>query len=378
MPVAAIGNYGSSSEETEWDRYSRILQQLIGGVRDFESVRRGFGGYTRSTSGALFNDRQILASGNVKAITERLNQIFSNRNMSIPTAPATQPGAPGSDRPGPAQGTAPGAGQNMAARQAMQAVLAAYGLTSQSLVQWIDDLVKQGYTTLPILQLYEREEFKTRFPAFHARAANGLSPVSVEEIIQFERLGAELVRRWGLPEMFASNDYLQERLAQGWSLSELNDRVAEGWVKVAQADVSVRTYFDAEFGDAGEVALASFFLDPDRTLPELERVAIAAQVGGAAGRFSIGLGRDKAMRLADLGVTGDQASQGFRQLNQMRGLFNETVEESTDLALENQGVDLAFGVDGIGEAEAADRLEERRSRFGGGGGALGGGLGSAR
>jgi len=264
-----------------------------------------------------------------------------------------------------------------------------YGL--DDLVPIVDKWIRGGMSWDEAqVQLYDTKSkagkiFDKRFPAIRLRQEAGLAPISPEEYVNYERRSKQILTSAGMPPGFYdSNEDFTDLLTKDISLDELNTRVNAGFVAVAQAPQAVRDAFSKFFGPSGDAALASYFLDPAKAMPALEKVVAQAQVGGAASQFGFDLGLDKATQIADTGTTFDSARQAFGGLAELNPVFNESISETTDLTAEREGVDAAFSLDGGGAREAIQkRVDRRKADFSGGGGAATGqagvfGLGSAR
>jgi hypothetical protein len=132
----------------------------------------------------------------------------------------------------------------------------------------------------------------------------------------------------------------------------------------------------------GDAALASYFLDPERAIPALEKQLQSAQIGGIGSQFGINVNRGIAQGLAERGITEDSARRGFETIQRLAPVFDETIGESTNLAAEEEGINAAFSTGGDSARHIQNRLDSRKAAFSGGGGAAmtssQSGIGSAR
>lgn len=251
----------------------------------------------------------------------------------------------------------------------LQDILRQYGLESlqDSIQKWLED----GTSEDEILQkMRQTPEFKQRFPAIVEREARGLPPLSPGDYVNYEREARQLLRSFGLPAGFYdSPEDFTDLLIADVSISELNSRVEQGYHRVAQLDQTVRETFRDWFGVQGDDALAAFFLDPDKSLPSLERMVSSSEIGAEGRRMHIGLDQTMAERLFGVGVDQGQAHSGLQELDTQRQTFNETVDETNDLALEKEGVEGQFGLDSNASEAIRRRKGERVAKFAGGGGA---------
>lgn len=293
---------------------------------------------------------------------------YRQPNGTWTTTPYTSPAAPGAGKPPNTRNDIPTqAGRDALAR--LQAILTQYGLGG--LTQWVIDKLVSGATEAEIdIDLREQPAYKARFPVMAARAERGLTPLSASQVLEYEHRASEFFRAAGLPSWMqtGSPPYAQSLLARDISLAELSDRLQDGFLRVTTAPPEVRAMFGQYFGVSTDQAMAALFLDPDRALPELEKMAMTSFVGGLGNRFTVNLAQSKAREIVDTGVTEAQIWAGFAQLDQASPLFEETLSEGIDLTKEGVGVEAVFGT----RPGSADVLERRRATrkaaFSGGGG----------
>ena len=179
-----------------------------------------------------------------------------------------------------------------------------------------------------MLWLYQQSEFKQRFPAFEAlqKKYKGIQP---SQYIMLERQYAQTMRGAGLSANFFDNpNDFTALIENDVSQAEFQERVDNGFKKVAQADPAVRNAFRQYFGVEGDAALAAFFIDPDRSAPKLAKAAQMAELGGAASTTGVQINADYAEKLTRLGVTQQQALAGFQKMQQQRSLFAAGINET--------------------------------------------------
>lgn len=300
---------------------------------------------------------------------------------SPPTAaPTTAPKDPLAD-----QMAADKAAQQQDAKAIIQSLLDSYGLGS--LGDWAWGLISQGASPAQVeLQLRQRPEFAARFPGLKMRERNGLPPISPGEYVSYENAAIQSFRQAGLPsDFYTSSDHLANFIGNDVSISELQDRVKNGYTAAMQAPAEVRQQLSQLYGiDAGH--LAAFFLDPAQAEPLLMRKFTAAKIGGEAALTGYGtnLGADTLEGLAAQGVTESQAQQGFNKLGMEKQLFGALPGNAGEQDI-SQGVQL--GAEFSGNAEDQKIIENqargRVAQFGGGYGYAGSatgvsGLGNAK
>lgn len=371
---------------------AELAQAIAAGKLDFDEVRYNIdlattGVHQGANATVAANDNAIMQSGDVAAIEARLNAIAQNRGINLETTTlhlveGQVNGGPGvyGQRGGtvgnPAGGGGGGAGGASGTTGAssdfdeggfafLQRILDSYGLGELS--GWARDQIIAGHSPDWVaLELRNQPAFQRRFAAIVQRQQAGLNPISPEDVLTYETQARQLMRAAGMPPgFFDSPDDFVSLLVGDVSISEVADRINEGYIHVANEDPSVRQAFASMFGPDGDGALAAMFLDKDKALPTLLKQVAAAQFGGAGARFGFVIDRDTALKAGGLGMAG-QAQQGFSQLAQLRPLFDETISERTDLRAEKEGLDAVFDLgDGSGAAATRTRQKQRTADFGG-------------
>lgn len=295
--------------------------------------------------------------------------------------PASPPPPPVAAAPPPPAGTSTGVGgltpDQLNTQSIIQATLRQYGLDTPELTQWAHDAVVNGTTADQLnLELYDPSSTPGKvvdrlYPAIAKRRTGGLPPISIGDYVNTADTMRQLVSRAGLTDYTDVPTLVDDWIAGDVSPSEAQDRIQTAQAAVFTEPPEVRAEFEREFNVPHPLGAATaYFLDPANTVPKIKQQLTAAQIGGAAVRTGYGLlTADETTRLAQLGVTGDQAQQGLSQLGQQRQLFAPLPGEtggtgvSTDEQLAAQ-----FGAD----VNAQQRIEQqRRARlavFGGGGG----------
>lgn len=234
-----------------------------------------------------------------------------------------------------------------------------------SLSRWALDQLIQGHSSTIISQLlFERPEFKTRFPAYFERQAKGLTPISIAQIIDYENRSRQLMHAVGIPysEMY-SNQYIQQRIADDVSLTEFSDRLTFAAERYYSTDPLIRQeqarLFNSPVLSAGEEM--AMILDPDIAFPVIQRQYAAASIGATALRTGYGmLTQEQAALLESRGITPQQAQQGFNTLAQSRELFSPIAGElgsGTVISPEQQ-----LAAQFYGSASDQDSIERQRER----------------
>lgn len=286
--------------------------------------------------------------------------------------------APNPPNPDPVTGTPdptavepPGSRPN--ASGYLQGLLDSYGLGGLS--DWLMEQIRLGVEEDEIIQgLRQQPLYKERFKAIEQRRLLGLPALSETEVIDYENTARGMFRSSGLPEGFYDQfDDFTAFLVNDVSIAELSSRVEDGYVRVANADPSIRAAWTEWFGSqqAGDAALAAIFLDHERALPLLQRQVAAAEIGGIARNFNFGdINQEQAFDLTgklDPGVTRAEINRGMTRLAEVRPVFQETVsrrENGDDLQAGREGLAYAFET---GDAERVrNRIRQRLADFSGG------------
>lgn len=286
-----------------------------------------------------------------------------------PPRPGQPPGPPprgGGDPPFPPNPGITGMDDQVDAFAELQAFFRQYGLEGLESWAW-DQILSDASKSQVLLTMYDQPAFRERFPAIEARRAAGLSPITIDAYVAYESMAYGMMRSAGLPPGFydTTSDF-SDLIAADVSVAELEQRINNGYVAVAESPAEVRAAFAEFYGADGDGALAAFFMDPDVATPVLRQRVAAAQIAGRGGMAGFGLDQARAEELALAGVTGDAAADAFARLDQQRGLFRETVGDTADLTAEGEGLDAALG---FGGDAVRRRAAERAAVFSGGGGA---------
>lgn len=238
----------------------------------------------------------------------------------------------------------------------LQTLLRAYGL--EALEDWAWQQIVENRTETQILQsLREQQVYRDRFSAIFEREAQGLPPISPEEVLAYEKQAVALMRNYGFPETFWDTPQdLARLLVNDISPAELEERL-QGYVEAAvQAPPEYRAWAENVYG-FGPGDLATIYADPETSLDVLNRRWRQTALGGEAAMQGWGgLTREQAERLDSLGVDQQAAREGFGELSRSRELF--TPLDSGEDAITHDQQLAALG----GDAQAQDTIEQRRRR----------------
>lgn len=258
--------------------------------------------------------------------------------------------------------------QQRDAKAIIDNVLTQFGLQAES--GWAWDQITHDATPAQIqFTLRDRPAFKARFAGLLAREKAGLPPISPAEYVSWENQATQLMRSAGLPPTFYdSPDDFANFIAKDVSIQELQSRVNDGVLAAQMAPPEVRQQLNSLYGvDDGH--LTSYFLDPEKALPVIQRQFAASQLSGQGVLSGYGaLSKSEAEQLAATGVTQGQAKVGFGQLGQESELFQALPGSAEDNISRDQQLSAQFDNDAQAQTKIKNRAALRQSQFQGGGG----------
>jgi hypothetical protein len=247
-------------------------------------------------------------------------------------------------------------------------VLRGWGL--ETLAPKVIDFVNQGFIGDTILlKLQETPEYKTRFSGNEARIKAGLAPIDPQTYLGLENSYRSVLRNAGVPEGFYDNpDDFSNFIANDVAPTELKERTDIAELSLNNADPyytnSLQNMYGISKGD-----MIAYVLDPKRALPFINKQVQAAQIGAEASRQGINLGVQPLETLAGLGVTQQQAQQGFEQVAQIAPVAQKLSQISAGAQPFGVQETTTAVLGGEGSAAYKQKLqklsEEEQSRFAG-------------
>lgn len=233
-----------------------------------------------------------------------------------------------------------------------------YGL--ETLAPKIQDFVKQGYSPDTVtLKLQETPEYQQRFSGNAARIKAGLSVLSPAEYLATEASYRQIMRSAGLPAGFYdSSEDFSNFIAKDVAPTELKQRVDLAALSLDNADPYFTKSLQDMYGlSSGE--MIAHVLDPERAMPMITRQVQASQFGAAAARQGLNVGKNAAEEFANIGVSQQQAEQGFQQIAQMIPDANKLSNiYGARVGTYGQAEAMAETFGGAGGAEAAIRRKK--------------------
>jgi hypothetical protein len=265
---------------------------------------------------------------------------------------------------------------------AITALLSSYGIGD--LAEAITNSVINGYSSDTIQLIMQDPNsndplavaFQKRFPANKARIAAGKSVLSPAEYLRAERSYTEVLKSYGVANV-ATPEKLSQFISNDISATEVADRVGLAIDRVQNADADTKKALAEYYPMLNQNDIVGAMLDPVDALPALKRKIQIAEIGGAAlaqgiktaeGKTNIKMGAEK---LADLGVTQEQARTGFKTVAEVapRGEFLSQISQGADYG-QLQAEQEAF--QGLASAKQArvSLSEQEQARFSGSSGRL--------
>lgn len=197
----------------------------------------------------------------------------------------------------------------------LSGMLEQYGLGSLTGV--LSDLILQGVTDQNqiSLQLQQTQEWKTRFAGNEMLKQKGLPVLDVAQYLSVESSYAQAMKNAGLPAGFYDDHQdFANFIGNNVSANELQQRVTMYADVARREDPALRDQLSAMGLGHGDIL--AYMMDPTRALPLIQQKYQTALIGGAARRAGITPDTAYAQHLADLGISEQQASQGYGQIAQ--------------------------------------------------------------
>lgn len=267
-------------------------------------------------------------------------------------------------------------GTNRDAFLALNTLFKTYGLSS--LAGKIYDYVKNGYSsdTISIL-LQDTPEYKQRFAANDARVKAGLPVLSPADYINTENAYRQTLRQAGLPSGFydSPSDFT-DWIAKDVSPTEIKSRAD----LATQATALANPFYKQALNQMGidDAHMAAYFLDPDKSLPLLQKAASTAAIGGEALQQGLTFNQSYAEQLATSGVTAAQAHQGFSQVAQELGTMQALGSTYGQQWNAQTGAEAVFGTSAAAAQEKAGLIGAEKGAFGGTAGGARSGLSQSK
>lgn len=242
----------------------------------------------------------------------------------------------------------------------LAALLAQAGL--ESLTNWASNLAIHGATEAEIeLDLYNQPAFKNRFKAIEARRQAGMSPISINDYLNFEASTKAMAATIGMP---LDQNEIDSFLINDVSAKEVDDRMQIA-AQAAMSDTNTRSWLMSNF-DISAGQIMKYWMDPKKEYPVLEQQFRMGLIGGAASRTGFGtINTSQAQRLASIGMEQDAAASGFANLAHMASLFTPISGSEQSFTTDDQ-ISLLTGDQEVTKA-VEQQQRGRQAEFAGGG-----------
>lgn len=262
---------------------------------------------------------------------------------------------------------------------ALSTTLAAKGLSPTSI------------STVITTQLKTQQAFKTRFPGFDTRVANGFPAMSISEYLTYEATAKAMGKAAGLPTGFLTNTEIGKLVANDVSIAEFSTRLTNAYQVAANAPQETKDLLTSYFG-IKTGTLAAYFLTPAKATKVIKNQITAAQIGtagvasgftlpkpgatttlgkvGTTGNPTTTAGKIAAtpLYLAQVGVTGATAADTFQSLSKLIPLTEKLPGTGTEKTSLTQNDLVNYGFFGTNTAELNNVQQARTAPFRGGGG----------
>jgi hypothetical protein len=261
------------------------------------------------------------------------------------------------------------AARQESARDLITRRLEAYGLGNLGSFVW--NLISTENITSEyalVERIRETDQYKQRFPAMAMRRQAGMNAISEEEYVSLEKGYRQVLKIAGMPaNLFDTPEDFTNLIGGDVSVTELNQRVQQGYQAVAQSNPQVINEMKRLYGidDAG---LAAYFLAPERATPVLLRQARAAQIA-AEGTLQAGMEITgaQAEQLAVAGISQEAARQGFQTIAGAEELFVPLPGTTEQAITQEEQIAGVFGTQAAAQQRVRQRARERAAAFQAGG-----------
>jgi hypothetical protein len=198
-------------------------------------------------------------------------------------------------------------------KELLKTTLINWGLPT--LVPTVQGYIDQGYSgETASLMIQNEPVYQQRFAGNVTRQKAGLPVLSPDEYLATESAYRQSMRAANLPTGFYDDPSdFSKFIAADVSPAELKSRVDAAALSINNADPYYTSSLSKLYGiDTGN--MIAYALDPERALPLINKQVQAAQFGAEAARQGLQVTTPMAETYTGLGVTQQQARQGFEQV----------------------------------------------------------------
>jgi hypothetical protein len=203
----------------------------------------------------------------------------------------------------------------------IQSTMKDYGFTDEEyteLLKYIEGALinpKIGPNQM-VLELRKLPTYKARFAGNETRLKNGLNTLSEANYIQQENSYAEYLTAGGVSKLGTRATYAK-LIGGAVSPTEVGKRVNMAVDRVTTADPEIMKMIRRYNPQISQQDLVSYFLDPENTLPELEKKVSMGEIGTAASQAGLDYNYGRIEDLQQYGVTREQAIVGYGNIGQV-------------------------------------------------------------
>jgi hypothetical protein len=217
------------------------------------------------------------------------------------------------------------------AYDALVAMLNEWGLSSlaPAVLKFLQDGFSQDQVSFLI---QDTPEYKQRFAGNELRKARGLPVLGPREYLSVEAAYKQILSSSGMPIGFYDqpSDFV-DWIGKDVSPQEVSSRVDLAVDAANRLEAGTLQAFSSWFG-VGPNDLAAFFLDQDRALPVIQKIAKGVRVFGAGVREGLGYDQERAEQLGVLA--------GGRDIDQLIGDVAAATESGNRLSAIYGGEDV--------------------------------------
>lgn len=165
--------------------------------------------------------------------------------------------------------------------------------------------LQDGYTQDQVsFLIQDTPEYKARFSGNEKRRAAGIAVLSPRDYLAVEDAYRQILSSNGMPlGFYDSPSDFADWIGKDVSPQEISSRVNLAVDAANKLDSNTLDAFTHWYG-VGANDLAAFFLDQDRALPHIQKIAKAVSIGGGYGREGLSIEQSRAEQLA--GWAGDR------------------------------------------------------------------------
>jgi hypothetical protein len=203
----------------------------------------------------------------------------------------------------------------------IQQTMQGYGFTTEEwdqLSKYIEQALinpKIGPNQM-VLEMRALPVYKARFAGNETRVKNGLNALSEANYIQQENSYAEYLRAGGVSNLGNRATYAK-LIGGAVAPTEVGKRINMAVDRVTKADPAIMRQIYKYNPNLSQQDLVSYFLDPENTLPELEKKVAMGEIGAVATQQGLDADFGRIEDLQQYGVSRDQAIAGYGNIGQV-------------------------------------------------------------